>query len=68
MPAGRGRYDELATYVREHSQGDAVAVIVFNGVRGHGFSVQSVTPELVQRLPEMLRYMADEIERSMRDG
>lgn len=38
--AGPGKYDDLATYVREESEAEAVMVIVLNGNAGDGFSVQ----------------------------
>lgn len=40
MPAGPGKYDDLATYVRENSNAKGVVVIVLGGDRGSGFSVQ----------------------------
>jgi hypothetical protein len=38
---GPGKYDDLCTLVREQAQADAAIVIVFNGKRGSGFSVQA---------------------------
>jgi len=63
MPLGPGKYDELATYVREQAQADGVAVIVLNGNKGNGFSLQAPL-DVTLRLPALLRFMADEIERS----
>lgn len=62
---GAGKYDHLATYVREVSKAEAVIVIVLNGDRGSGFSVQAttdITPELVG----LLRRVADDIEADVR--
>lgn len=44
MAVGPGRYDELCTYVREQSQALAAVVIVVDGNKGSGFSVQTFTP------------------------
>jgi hypothetical protein len=63
MPIGPGKYDDLATYVREQSNASGVAVIIFGGTRGAGFAVQG-TFEFNASLPSILRQMADEIERS----
>jgi hypothetical protein len=38
-------------------------VIVIGGSKGSGFSIQTTLPWLVARLPQMLRDMADQIER-----
>ena len=64
MPLGPGKYDDLATIVREQARAAGVMVMVFGGNLGEGFSIQA-TPELTSRLPELLRYIADEIEKSM---
>lgn len=60
-PIGPGRYDELATIVRERALARGVVVIVIDGAHGHGFSVQGPT-SLVRDLPTLLRKMADDIE------
>lgn len=62
MPAGPGKYDDLATIVREQTAAAGVVVVVIEGAAGSGFSVQGPA-ELTARLPELLRFMADEIER-----
>lgn len=67
MPIGPGKYDELATYVREESKALGVIVIVFEGEHGNGFSVQA-PPHIVMNLPDLLRVTADDIERSMKRG
>jgi len=38
---GPGKYDDLCTFVREQAKADAAIVIVFNGEKGSGFSVQA---------------------------
>ena len=64
MPIGPGKYDSIATIVRETTIAEGVAVLVFNGAAGSGFSIQA-DPLIVASMPRMLRFMADEIERSM---
>ena len=62
---GPGKYDEYATVVREHTEADGVILIVIEGNQGSGFSVQSVTPGLNEKLPELLRHLANEIEQDL---
>lgn len=62
MPEGPGKYDDLATYVREQSNAETVLVVIIGGVYGQGFSVQSENPEVLVELPQMLRYIASQIE------
>lgn len=64
MPIGPGKYDEEATLVRERTGAEGVAVLVFGGVRGSGFSVQGPL-EMQVALPEILRDMAAGVERSL---
>lgn len=60
MSTGPGKYDDLCTFVREHTQAEGAIVLVFRGNLGSGFSVQA--PEaMMPYLPDMLRQMADEI-------
>lgn len=42
MPMGPGKYDHWCTLVREGTHADGVVLIVLNGDRGAGFSVQAV--------------------------
>lgn len=65
MAHGPGKYDPLATYVRESAHAEAVAVIVINGSRGTGFSVQG-TANVQEFLPDLLDHMAAEIRRDLR--
>jgi hypothetical protein len=62
MPMGPGKYDDLTTYVREKTDARAVIVLVLDGNKGSGFSIQ-VTGGEILTLPILLRHMADEIER-----
>lgn len=61
MAIGAGRYDHYCTQVREETRALGAIVIVFKGWDGDGFSCQ-LPPELVDRLPAVLRGMADDIE------
>lgn len=65
MPLGPGKYDDLATYVREKAQASGAMVMIFGGNKGAGFAIQA-SPEVTMNLPELLRYIAEEIERSLR--
>jgi hypothetical protein len=60
---GPGKYDDIATSVRNASEAEAVFVIILNGNKGSGFSVQMVNkPGLIEKLPEILRHIATTIE------
>jgi len=60
---GPGKYDALCTAAREQARAVGCVLIVFGGEHGHGFAVQA--PGIVAgKLPEMLRIMADNIERT----
>ena len=63
MPAGPGKYDDLATLVRKRTGAAGVVLLVINGSKGSGFSVQA-TPVLTVELPRLMRAMANEIELS----
>lgn len=61
MPIGPGKYNDLTTEVRKKTHAAAALVMVFNGDKGTGFSLQA-PPELEALLPGILRRMADDIE------
>ena len=64
LQIGPGKYDNLATYVREASGGKTVLVAVLYGKLGSGFSVQSTSlKDAFETLPALLRAVADEMER-----
>ena len=78
MARGPGKYDALATMVREQADADCVVVIVINGRLGSGFSIQALadvksgsgfpvhaTAEVTDRLPALLRGVADDIEATL---
>lgn len=62
MATGPGKYDGITTLVREQTEAYAVILMVIDGNRGTGFSVQTRDPALVAGLPSFLRIVADEIE------
>lgn len=73
MPIGPGKYDDLCLHVLQVSGGQAAVVIVVQGNRGSGISVKEDFSVAggeyhIKRLPKMLRFVADEIERSVREG
>jgi hypothetical protein len=58
---GPGKYDEIATKAREDAMAEGVVLMVFNGLRGSGFSVQASDPLIVLQLPEILERVAADI-------
>lgn len=74
MANGPGKYDELATVVREETQAECVAVVVIGGIKGSGFSVQIVSDgpetdaEMCGKLVLILRNVADDIEHASSQG
>jgi len=63
LERGVGHYDDQATVTRILTEADGVIVMVFGGKRGDGFSLQTADPDLDKRLPDILRYLANEIEK-----
>jgi len=64
MPVGVGKYDDLCTQVREKAKAVGALVIVFEGSKGMGFSVQAPV-EIQVGLPVILREVADQIEKDL---
>ena len=60
MAIGPGKYDDLCTHVRKKAKAAGVVVLVFDGNKGSGFSVQA-TPMVTLQLPLMLEMVAREI-------
>lgn len=58
---GPGKYDDVCTLVREKTNALGAVVMIFGGDKGEGFEVQLPWEEL-QKLPKILRFMADQIE------
>ena len=68
MPAGGGKYDELAMSVRQKSSARTVVVLIIDGLLGDGFSCCSSEKEDIRCLPSLLRSMADSIESDVQGG
>lgn len=64
MPIGPGKYDDLCTTVRKSAEADTALVIILNGKKGSGFSVQTADLGVLAQLPALLRNTADQIEQS----
>lgn len=63
MALGRGKYDELCTYVREHAKAAGAVVIVIDGEYGNGFSCQAGLDDTIA-LPAFLEHVAQTIRES----
>lgn len=65
MAAGPGRYNTIATRARKDAGAEGVILVVLGGARGQGFEAQ-LPPHLQTKIPELLRWVADEIEKGER--
>lgn len=61
MPIGPGKYDDEATTVREQTDASGIILVVLEGRKGTGFSVQA-PGHVLFTLPEILRALADQID------
>ena len=66
MTHGPGKYDDLATHVRQEAGARGVVVIVIDGNKGAGFSVQGEA-DVIVRLPSLLRRLADDIAHDIKE-
>ncbi len=57
---GPGKYDAVCTVARGMSDAKAAIVIIFDGINGSGFSVQSEDC-MVTKIPELLEKLATDI-------
>lgn len=55
-----GKYDDLCTMVREASGAEGVLLLIINGDKGNGFSVQA-TSRIIPGIPDLLEFTANEI-------
>jgi hypothetical protein len=62
MTTGPGKYDDITTHVRRVTKANVAMVIILEGNRGSGFSVQSYGETNVRALVNILRSCADQIE------
>jgi hypothetical protein len=67
MTEGPGKYDDLATIVRVMAEARAVVLVVFDGIFGSSFAVQSEGLPFTEDLPGILRDMANQIEKDIGD-
>lgn len=65
MAIGPGKYDGDCTIMRQMTEADCVVLLVLNGNRGTGFSVQASHPIHLELLPALLRNLAIDIEESL---
>lgn len=63
MSLGPGKYDDACSVAREAIDAELVILVVMNGNRGNGFSIQCIDPRMARSLPQLLRAMADDIEK-----
>lgn len=67
MTTGPGKYDDICTIAREMAQAEAAIIVILNGNKGTGFSVQALGPaagaSVLAALAGILRNIADTIER-----
>lgn len=64
---GPGKYDDECTTVRIGTQARGVILVVHEGIRGNGFSVQAPL-DLQVRLPDILEYIARTIRADLANG
>lgn len=57
-----GKYDDICETIIMGLEADAVIVIVAQGVMGSGFSFSARDPRMVDKVPKVLRELADMIE------
>lgn len=63
---GAGKYDEECTKLRENTKAKGVIIMVVDGNKGEGFSVQA-TPDVMPSLPAILRKIADDMEANIKE-
>jgi hypothetical protein len=61
---GPGKYDDACTMARLMTRAVGCVLIVIQGEHGNGFSVQTLLPDMLPSLPELLR----EVARGIEDG
>lgn len=61
MAEGAGKYDDLCVEVLRKTNADCAIVLVVNGNRGNGFSVNSLDHDFIFILPDILEDIASQI-------
>jgi hypothetical protein len=64
MPVGPGKYGARAEAILR-DVGGSLCIVLVVGNKGPGFDVASTNPLLLMKVPELLREVADEIERTL---
>jgi len=59
-----GKYDDLCTEVREKAQAMGAVIIIFDGNKGNGFSIQLPFEQLL-KLPDVLEDVAKGIRKDL---
>lgn len=59
---GAGKYDDVCSQAREASDAKSIILMVIDGSRGCGFSIQSTDPMFCLHVPELLRKTAQLVE------
>jgi len=65
MTVGPGRYNDIADFARIKTGARGLVLIVLDGQRGQGFEVLVDDPVLLRELPNMLRTVAEAVERDV---
>lgn len=58
MAEGEGKYNDLCLEVLEKSKAGCAIVIVLDGERGNGFSVNALSPDYIYALPRILEWIS----------
>lgn len=61
-----GIYDDLCTNLRQETDADAVIIIIVNGSRGNGISLQSLGTEPINQIPKLLERLIDQVRDDLR--
>jgi hypothetical protein len=64
---GPGKYDHECEFLLKLLQARAIILAVVDGNRGSGFEVSTNDQKFERVLPALLREMADEIEKDLRE-
>lgn len=67
MPVGAGKYDDLCTEAREKTKATGAILIIIDGEKGSGFSVQGDL-EILIKLPFLLENVAKQIRDDLENG
>lgn len=56
-----GKYDDLCTKLRKETNADAVMIIIVNGPKGNGISLQSLGTEPINQMPGLLENLTKQV-------